>query len=134
MSLAPKLQQFLILLVVACCSLGCSRPDSRPNAVPVYPVEGKLFVAGKPAVGAEVSFHPSGDGAIVTARVHPDGRFVPSQSDGAVGLAEGEYTITAKWVESGADRFAGKHADLARPLSQVDVRQGINLIPPIQLP
>ena len=134
LSRRPAPFRHMVPLVAACAVVGCSNSNSRSGAVPVYPVEGRLFVGRKPALGAVISFKPDGEGPMVTAKVHDDGRFVPAQTDGAVGLAEGRYSLTATWEEGGADRFAGKHADPTKPLARLTVKRGFNLIPPIQLP
>ncbi len=126
--------RLMVPLVAACAMVGCSKSGSRPDAVPVYPVEGRLLVGGRPGAGALITFHPAGEGPAVTTTVHDDGRFVPAQSDGAVGLAEGSYTLTARWPEGGTDRFAGKHVDPTKPIARLTVQRGFTLIPPIQLP
>jgi hypothetical protein len=122
------------LLVFTLMVSACSQPESRQNAVPVYPVEGKLFVGGKPAAGAVVMFHSGGDGPKHSTKVRDDGRFVPTQTDGAVGLPEGSYSLTVTWQENEKDRFQGKYADPAKPAAKLTVRSGVNLIPPIRLP
>jgi len=121
-------------LVLGCFAIGCSKSESRPNAVPVYPVDGQLLVGGKPASGAIVTFHLSGSLTILTATVRDDGRFVPAQADGAVGLPEGDYGVSVTWPEGGTDRLAGKYGDSSKPVAKLTVRPGVNLIPPIKLP
>ena len=123
-----------VMLLASNCFSGCSNSIARQ--VPVYPVDGQLYVDGKPAVGALVTFHPTGGNATPSKEVvvRADGHFVATQPDGAVGLPEGTYSLTATWPESGTDRLAGKYADKASPLAQVTVTSGINLIPPIKLP
>lgn len=130
----PLTRGLPVPLFAACILIGCSSYESRTDAVPVYPVEGRLFVGKKPAAGALVSFHPEGEGKVVTTTVHDDGRFTPTQGDGAIGLAKGTYAITATWPEGKTDRFAGKNADPTRPLTRVTVQGGFLLIPTIQLP
>lgn len=129
-----RLTRIATVLLVALALPGCSNPPSRPDAVTVYPVEGRLFVGGKPAAGAVVSLHPGGGGTPVTAKVRDDGRFVPTQSDGAVGLPEGAYSLTATWTDGGKPRLAEKYADPAKPIARLTVRPGVNLMPPIKLP
>ena len=128
------MSRLVVPVLVAFTSLGCSRSSSRPDARPVYPVEGYLFVAGKPAIGALVALHPDGEGPLVTASVHPDGRFVPVQADGAIGLTEGSYALTATWHQENTDRLGNKHSDPSKPLTRFTVQRGFNRIPPIQLP
>ena len=121
---------FVMTLLVS----ACSQSESRQNAVPVYPVEGKLLVAEKPAAGAIVMFHSGADGPKHSTKVRDDGRFVPTQTDGAVGLPEGSYSLTVTWPENEKDRFQGKYADPVKPAAKLTVRSGVNLIPPIRLP
>jgi len=124
-------------MALACLifALGCSRPVNRQVAV--YPVDGQLMVGGQPAVGAVVTFYPvdAADGrVIITAAVQSDGRFMPTQPDGAVGLAEGSYRLTATWPETDHDRFDSQFADPSKPIAVIEVKSTVNLLSPINLP
>lgn len=70
---------------------------------PVYPVEGTLFVEGKPAAGAQVVFHPvDGFGAapcLATAIVGPDGRFSLRTVDNRHGSTPGKFAVTVAWYK-----------------------------------
>jgi hypothetical protein len=70
---------------------------------PVYPVEGTLFVEGKPAAGAQVVFHPvEGFGAppcLATAIVGPDGRFSLRTLDNRHGSTPGKFAVTVAWYK-----------------------------------
>jgi len=70
---------------------------------PVYPVEGTLFVEGKPAAGAQVVFHPvDGYGAapcLATAIVAPDGRFSLRTVDNRHGSTPGKFAVTVAWYK-----------------------------------
>lgn len=134
MAAVNSLMRCVASLAMGCTAIGCSKSESRPNAVPVYPVDGQLLVGGKPAKGALMTFHHSGTPTIFTATVRDDGRFAPAQTDGAVGLPEGDYGVTVTWSEGGADRFAGKYGDPSMPVAKFTVRPSVNLIPPIKLP
>jgi len=129
-----SLMRLIASLAMGCVMSGCSKSESRPNAVPVYPVDGQLLVGGKPAKGALMTFHHSGSPTIFTATVRDDGRFAPAQADGAVGLPEGDFGITVTWLEGGTDRFAGKYGNPSMPVAKFTVRPGVKLIPPIKLP
>ena len=122
------------VVLAVCISFGCSKSGARPSSAPIYPVEGRLFVGVTPAFGAVVSFHSDRDAPIITTKVRDDGRFVPVQADGAIGLPEGEYSLTATWPDATTDRFAGKHADPKKPIARLQVKPGVNRIPPIRLP
>jgi hypothetical protein len=129
------LRGFLVLL----CSLtihGCSKSNDR--AVAVYPVDGQLFVGGQPAVEAVVVFHPTvseANAVVVTAEVGLNGHFIATQPDGAAGLPEGDYRLTATWPDGDGDtdRFNGKYSDPEQPLMEISVKPTINLLPPIRL-
>lgn len=113
---------------------GCTQNSNR--TVAVYPVDGQLIFRGKPAVDAIVAFHPTvtdGSSVTTTAEVDFNGHFVVAQPDGAVGLPEGVYKLTATWPDDDRDRFNGKYADPAKPLLEISVKPGINLLPPINL-
>lgn len=123
-----------LCVLSACVAVGCSGSDGRPESAPIFPVDGRLFVGRRPATGALVSFHPSDGGPIVVAQVLEDGRFFPKRPDGAIGLPEGAYVLTATWPDDGSDRFGGKHSDSSKPIARLNVKAGVNLIPPIRLP
>lgn len=67
----------------------------------VYPVEGILFVEGKPAVGAQVVFHPVEEFHESTCRaaaiVGPDGRFQLRTLDARFGAPAGKFAVTVTW-------------------------------------
>lgn len=124
-----------VLVIAALAAVGCSKPAERKLAV--YPVDGQFHVAGKPAVGVVVTFHPKlGESvtATTTATVRPDGHFVVTQPDGAIGLPEGTYRITAIWLDGDQDRLGGKYTDPVKAFPEVTVRPTINLLPLINVP
>lgn len=67
----------------------------------VYPVEGMLFVEGKPAAGAQVIFHPIEEFHESTCRaaaiVGPDGRFQLRTLDARYGAPAGKFAVTVLW-------------------------------------
>lgn len=125
------------LAVAAMCSVfiyGCSKYPDR--AVAVYPVDGQLLVGNKPAVDAVIAFHSKttkGDSATLTAKVGLDGHFVATQPDGAAGLPEGVYRLTATWPDDDRDRLDGKYSSPAKPILEITVKPTVNLLPPINL-
>jgi hypothetical protein len=68
---------------------------------PVYPVEGQVFVDGKAAARAVVTFHPVGDtGTTAVLPVgHADetGKFTLTSYRENDGAPEGEYDVTVTW-------------------------------------
>jgi hypothetical protein len=77
----------------------------------VYPVTGQILVAGRPAAGAVVQFHPQDqpgkDAPVPVGHVAPDGRFrltTYAQDDGA---PAGRYAVTVFWAvpAKGGDNF-----------------------------
>lgn len=113
---------------------GCAEPARN---VAVFPVDGQLFVAGQPASGATISFHPinsQSNSSIATANVRPDGHFMPVQAHGAAGLPEGTYRLTVTWTQGGEDRLQGKYADVTKPIAQITVQPTVNLLAPISIP
>jgi len=74
---------------------------TAPERSTVYPVEGTLFVEGKPAAGAQVVFHPvAGFGeapCIASAIVGPDGRYSLRTVDNRHGATAGKFAVTVAW-------------------------------------
>lgn len=101
----------------------------------VYPVDGQLYYQGKPAVGACVTFHllDAPNQQSFTCEVGTDGHFVAKQTDGAIGLPEGNYALTLEWPPGEADRFAGRYSSPSSPLRNVKVESTVNLLPSIKL-
>ena len=113
--------------------VGCARPVAR--TVPVFPVDGELFVGGKPAIGAEVTFVPEGEGPGAkgaTVKVRVDGHFVPTQPDGAIGLPEGDYALTVRWPD-GQGPLGSTASGSSMSIGRCSVKPGVNLIPPISM-
>lgn len=91
------------------------------NAV-IYPVEGTLFVEGKPAVGAQVIFHPVEEFSESTCRaiavVGADGRFTLRTLDNRHGAPAGKFAVTVAWhrpLKPGEDLSSDEAASLVPP-------------------
>jgi hypothetical protein len=73
---------------------------SQGDRPAVYPISGRVLVAGAPAVGASVIFHPLGaspDALRPTATVAPDGSFAVGTFARGDGAPAGEYAVTIEW-------------------------------------
>lgn len=90
-----------VAVLIAGACLGCHRPGVDPLAV--YPVDGEVFVDGKPAEGAVIAFHPTErpewKSATSRAVVDRDGAFSLTTYAANDGAPEGEYVITVYWPE-----------------------------------
>jgi hypothetical protein len=89
----------LLVAVLALSGTSCGR-----HGVAVYPVEGKVFYQGKPAVRAVVFFHPHGtapgpDVLRPQGVVREDGSFRLSTYTPDDGAPEGEYDVTFVWTK-----------------------------------
>src|SRR5687767_10889460 len=91
----------LALAAFALAGAGCGPSD--PGLKPVYPVQGSLFVKGKPAKGAVVMFHPlpleTGRPTALRSRgtVGDDGSFRLTTYNTDDGAPAGEYVVTVYW-------------------------------------
>jgi hypothetical protein len=90
---------------------GCSETDGR---VAVYPVTGKVTVAGEVPEGALVVLYPAvaeGEQALrPSAKVGKDGSFSFTTYEANDGAPSGDYTATIQWnklVKKGQDYVAG---------------------------
>lgn len=144
-----------LVLLVAAAAAGCGGDGSG-----TYPVSGTVTVAGRPAAGALVLFHPQGDKSQFAnkpyATVKDDGTFVlttySDKPDG--GAPAGEYKVTVWWpgkpkaAEKGAaitmgssekadgageDRLKGKYNNAAATPLKATVKAETNNLPPFEL-
>lgn len=137
---APKWAWITIFLtgLVAGCST-----DADP---PIYPVEGKAFFRGKPAVAAQVFLHPVGDTTPGNTRptgvVDEDGTFRLSTFRAYDGAPPGSYRLSIVWLSDavkegdenvGPDRLRGKYRDAAKNPWTVTVGPGSNTIERLEL-
>jgi len=128
-----------------CAVAGCGGPaDDRK---PVFPVRGKITVAGKSADRAQVVFHPVADTGPNTPRptgtVGPDGTFTLSTYTEGDGAPAGEYAVTVVWPESssaiggdadtGGDRLGGRYANPKTSGLKATVADGPNELSPFVL-
>jgi len=133
----------LLLGLIAAAGCGASGEQRKPT----FPVKGEVFVGGKPAVRAQVIFHPVTDlGPNVprpTGEVAADGSFSLSTYTANDGAPAGEYTVTVSWpqgsstiggdAESGEDRLGGRFNNPKTSALKAKVNDGPTTIPPFQL-
>ena len=87
---------------LALCTLACTSCGSGGHE-PVYQVSGKVLFNGKPATGATVVFHLTGDNKATA--VHPqgtaadDGTFKISTFEQDDGAPAGSYDVTVSWTK-----------------------------------
>jgi hypothetical protein len=89
-------------LVLAVALVGLAGCGAKPVAV--FPVSGKVVVAGKPVASALVVFHPLGasaDAPRPRATTGPDGSFTVTFEEGRAGAPAGTYRVTVEqWLAS----------------------------------
>ena len=128
----------LMPLLLAGCFYG------HGSRLPTYPASGSVFVGGKPAAGAIVQLSGRDDpklaGLCPHAIVGADGSFRLTTYRTEDGTPAGTYAVTLRWPspappdrDEGPDRFAGRYADPDRPLCQVEITPGNNLLHRIEL-
>ncbi len=125
----------VLLASSAGMTLGCGdpeRPRTECNAA------GVVTVSGAPTAGVYVYLSEMGNiqAATLGARTDANGAF-------SISVAKpGEHAVTANWPQvvldhgeeiEGEDRFKGKHANPNRPILQVNIQKGENILPPINL-
>src|SRR5687768_13894441 len=90
----------LVRTISALAALWCTSCGG-PGGPPLYPVQGKVLVDGKPADGALVVFHPSGDAPPdalrPSAKVESDGSYKLSSRAPGDGAPAGEYLVGITW-------------------------------------
>ncbi|HEY1598060.1 MAG TPA: hypothetical protein VGG64_00560 [Pirellulales bacterium] len=141
-SAALRLGVWALTLGTVLTSAGCGQ--SAPPRVPVFPVQGKVSVNGKPAAGALVILHPKGDPSKPSARaaVKPDGTFEATTYAPADGAAEGDYVVTVEWYKAvpknddyvvGPNLVPDKYSKPQTSNIEVRVAAQPNELPPITL-
>lgn len=105
---APAALAWLGLALLS--AIGCGKAE--PERVAVHPVKGQVILAGKPAAGAVVVFHPKAPGAFPPPRAQADkdGNYSVTTFKTADGAPLGEYVITVELralVEKGGEYIAG---------------------------
>src|SRR5262249_23227621 len=116
--------------------------------VALHPVRGQVFVAGKPAVGAVVVFHPvdspAADAPKPSGRVTADGSFTLSTYVPGDGAPAGDYAVAIAWFGDGAQadpvtgerpmKLAPHYADPSTSRLSARIKDGPNAVPAFKLP
>ncbi len=138
-----RLFSFLVVLALVALCPACSN-----GRKPVYPVRARVLVDGKPAVQAQVLFHPSEntpEAPRPTGQTDDQGYFNLTTYANGDGAPEGDYAVTVTWFRvfpTGNQRNAElvRHNVLPRRYAVPDssrlkatVSKGENELPPLQL-
>ena len=77
------------------CLIGCGDIKSRQKALPLYPVTGVVFLAGKPVENANVTFRPVvGIGTASFGVTDPEGKFTLRTYVAGDGAPVSDYFVT----------------------------------------
>lgn len=136
----------LILAAAFACLLIISAGCGSGDRVQTYPVDGSVFVDGKPAAGARLIFHPQQEDPTVipTAKVTADGSYQATTYDVFDGAPPGNYEVTLTWPTpkppgaavdepEGPDRLNGRYAKAKDSPWKITVRAGNNTLQPIRI-
>jgi hypothetical protein len=112
----------------------------------LHPVRGQVFVAGKPAHGAIVVFHPldtsSPDAPKPSGRVGADGSFTLSTFSPGDGAPAGEYGVAIAWLDDAPPhpvtgevpaKLSPRYSQPSTSRLVVRVAEGVNEVPPFKL-
>ncbi|CAN5441911.1 hypothetical protein BH10PLA2_BH10PLA2_12520 [soil metagenome] len=145
----PLRQCVFLLTSVFLIVPGCSWNSDR---VPVNHVIGSVFVAGQPASGAKLFFHPASDPTAQRAlrpfaEVVPDGTFEVNTYFEGDGAPEGDYLVTIYWpapkkTPKGKfddesvppDRLKDIYSNPKTSKLRAHISKGDNTLEPFQLP
>jgi len=141
--LSPFCRGARALLLPLIVTAGCGGTPEPPRAG--VPVRGSVLVDGKPAVRAQVVFHPLGDPAAArpSGEVGADGTFILGTLTADDGAAPGEYAVTVFWpdgseaiggdADSDKDRLGNRYSDPKTSPLRVRVEPGTTDLKPFHL-
>jgi hypothetical protein len=127
---------FPLFAVFLLSATGCWLP--RLDRATTYPVSGRLFIRGVPAVNARIELRAVDDKELDLLRPHAiaqaDGLFRLTTFATDDGAPPGRYALTVTWPAppkkrfdpEGPDRLKGRFADPRRPMSTVLITPGDN--------
>lgn len=134
---------WLLGLAVVVAASGCGKDDGKR---PVFPVNGKVLIDGKPGTDARLLFVPTNasDSAAlrVTAVADQEGNLIVTTYATGDGAPAGEYKVAIEWpkqvngvgrVLQGADRLNGKYKDAATSKWTVRITEGPNTLPDFEI-
>ena len=119
-----------LLLVLVC--LSCTRAANGP---PLFPVKGHVFYESKPANGAVVILHSTGNRVNASrprGRADATGAFELTTYETGDGAAAGEYVVTVEWKraedhpEQGTELLPPVYGDPKTSKLSVTVTPGVN--------
>jgi hypothetical protein len=130
----------LVLLFVLLASLKAFFSPSRTaRGQRVYPVQGQVLCAGRPAVGARVVFHSKGNTETLcpSGTVDDDGSFRLTTYEPEDGAPAGEYSVVVIWPRTGSgkriggqDRLRGHYSNAAHSPLHARIEETDNYLPP----
>jgi hypothetical protein len=134
-----------IVLGLAPLLAGCQQ--GKEDAVPVYPVSGRVLYDGKPAAGVKVFLLPTSAPTRPQVPAHPhgttgaDGRFTLTTYAEGDGAAAGGYQVALIWPPEtkedeeppDTDRLMGWF-DPAHTTLSAHIKSGSNELPTISIP
>ena len=135
------------IFIVCLCSVLCgcgTRHGLRPA---VHPVSGRLLVAGKPAVDAQVTLYTVGGRSQYAERpratVESDGSYHLTTFVTRDGAPAGDFAVGVTWPgprrkgqaedEQGPDRLLQRYADAKKPAASVHIGPETTELPTIDL-
>lgn len=147
MSRISLLFRSLLIVTLVLATSGCkTRPGTE--RLPVHPVSGKLTYQGKPAVGALVVLNFVNENPITKNLTKPhgivqaDGSFKISMYEAGDGAPAGDYVVTVSLFKPGSgddeergelDAYGGRFLNPGTSQIKVTVKEGENILPPIDL-
>lgn len=139
----PRSHLPLVLLLTVATTAACVGCGGEAWQAETQPAEGVITVNGEPPVGAVVELHPTGEAADERnsrpwAVVRDDGSYTLTTYEPGDGAPVGEYAVIVKWPPdvskpSLANRLRGAYSDPKRSQWQVEISEGENQLPPLEI-
>ena len=134
-------RQFIFILAVA-AGLACTGCGEDWQAQ-TYPAHGRITINGEPPAGAVVELRSTGEQPDVRNSrpwgiVQEDGSFTLSTYEKGDGAPAGSYKVVVRWPPdvsqpSLADRLNGAYANSEGSQWSVEIAEGENQLPPIEI-